>query len=416
MANRDLDERTPVRVLVIAHNRPRIEQLPDDDRGRIVIRLAGRTGDVEDLIDSFDPDVALVDTTFPDHEGYSVIERVIVHAPKVPVLALTTSPAPHDQVSLATRAGAAGYLETDADPAEILAAVESVQEGGTWFPSEDLRRILSAAADELDTTSAERRARLSGVVFALVPLAGLIAAMETRLWRSYMGRIGVRPVDLAVDPASRVIDVLSTLLYFVGIFGPLLLVGSWLDMLEESQWNRGVLARILRHRGRAHLMVSVVWLAIAAVMATGPDLALTVVVGPIITLSIMASAVGARDELPRGLRIEGVNAAAAVAGSIAFVLLFVGLLAWEVLVVGPDLRTDGEHGFIATKVLGVNAIPVQAYDLDSGGVSEVLYLGGNADLYVLVDVCDDNRVDYVSVGRHRLVIIESITCPADASG
>ena len=56
---------------------------------------------------------------------------------------------------------------------------------------------------------------------------------------------------------------------------------------------------------------------------------------------------------------------------------------------------------------------MQAYDVDNGGPPRaVLYLGGNADLYVLVDPCNDDEVEFVSVGSQRLVVIEEITCAA----
>ena len=42
-------------------------------------------------------------------------------------------------------------------------------------------------------------------------------------------------------------------------------------------------------------------------------------------------------------------------------------------------------------------------------------LGGNADLYVLVYPCDNDAVEYVSVGAHRLEVIDEVTCPPDAS-
>jgi hypothetical protein len=31
---------------------------------------------------------------------------------------------------------------------------------------------------------------------------------------------------------------------------------------------------------------------------------------------------------------------------------------------------------------------------------------------VLVDPCDDNNVEYVSVGRHRLEVIDEVICDA----
>ena len=96
-------------------------------------------------------------------------------------------------------------------------------------------------------------------------------------------------------------------------------------------------------------------------------------------------------------------------------LAFLLVLAYEVFIVGPDLRIDGEHGFLTPRVLGINAQPVSAVNVDTGEAADLLYLGGNADLYVLVDPCDEGRVDMVSVGSHRLVVIDEITCPA-ASG
>ena len=38
------------------------------------------------------------------------------------------------------------------------------------------------------------------------------------------------------------------------------------------------------------------------------------------------------------------------------------------------------------------------------------YLGGNADLYVMVDPCADDDVTYVSVGSTRLRVIDEVTC------
>ncbi len=52
-----------------------------------------------------------------------------------------------------------------------------------------------------------------------------------------------------------------------------------------------------------------------------------------------------------------------------------------------------------------------AFDVDGAREPrEILYLGGNADLYVLVDPCDDDTVEYVSVGSTRLVVIDEVTC------
>lgn len=217
------------------------------------------------------------------------------------------------------------------------------------------------------------------------------------------------------NPASRVIDVIFTLLYVLGVVGPLLLIGTWLNMLEESRFNRGLISKILDKRGATHLVLSCLWLVLAGMIAIGPDIALKMVLGPAIAASILAWIVGASEELPRFMRIEGVSGRSVIAGSLVVTAAFIGLLGYEVLVGGPDLRTDGVHGYLAPRILGVTAQPVRAVNLNTDEVNEVLYLGGNADLYVLVYVCDDNAVKYLSVSTQRLEVIDEITCPSSAS-
>lgn len=93
-----------------------------------------------------------------------------------------------------------------------------------------------------------------------------------------------------------------------------------------------------------------------------------------------------------------------------FVFLFV--IGTEVWIMGPDLRTDGLHGFLAPEALGFSARPVTLYDLD-GNLEPLgaLYLGGNADLYVLYDPCAET-VRLVPVGSSRVELVSEVTCPA----
>ena len=405
----------PRRILVVAHRGFQRTDLPELVRDQFTLRLINRTEDLEEALESYGPDGILIETSFPDGDSYTAIERTRVFAPSIGILAVTPSPPPPDQVALASRAGADGFIADEAPPETLADAIESVSSGASWYPPGETRRVLGSAADELDTTSAERRSRLSGLILAMVPVLSLIAAIQTGFWRQYMGQIGVRPVDLAVDPSSRVIDVVAALLLALGVFGPLLMVGNWLDMLTESRVDARLSAFVERHRVIVHLVISLAWLVLAALAAVGPHLILVAVIGPLVAISIMAKAVGASDEIPRAIRIEGISIPVAVLASLLFSLLFIGVLSYEVFFVGPDLRTDGEHGYIAPKVLGVNAVPVEAHNIDTGEVSEVLYLGGNADLYVLVDVCDGDRVDYVSVGTRKLVVIDEVTCPDAAA-
>lgn len=396
---------------MVTHSDVRREALPAAVTDRYSVRLIGDVQYLDEAIDSFQPDVVAIKTDLPDRDGFTAMKQVRVYSPKTGVLALTPGAPAHAQVALATRAGADGFVDSDAGDEVFIAAVDALLEGGTWFPPDATRSVISASADDLDTTSEEQRSRLSGMVFALVPLTGIVASMQVGLWRRYMGQIGVRPTDLDVDATTRVIDVIVAMLLVVGVFGPLLFIGTWLDMLRESKLNRGILGDFLRHRKVAYVTVSILWLILAAGVAVGPDLVLILIVGPIVTIAIIAKAVGASEELPRIIRIESISLPGAIVGALLMSLLFVGELAYEVQIVGPDLRVDGEHGYIAPRVLGVNAIPVQATTIETGEVADLLYLGGNGDLYLLVDVCDNDRVDYVSVSTQRLVVIDEVICP-----
>ena len=403
---------TPMRsrLLVVAARPFQLSDLGTEVAAIYEMELVRRPDDLDRVVGEFAPHVAVVDTSLRDGEGFSVIEQLESNELGVEILALTPDPPPHDHVALAARAGAGGFVDVDAPAEEFAEAIAAVRRGDSWYPPAETREILAAVADDLDTTTAERRSRLTGIVLALIPLTGLVAALQAGLWRRYLGSIGVRPIDLAVDPATRVVDAVAAILLVAAIVGPLLFVRNWLDMLGQSNLSQRANAWLQTHRRAAQIVLSVAWLAIAGAMAIGPDVGLVVFVGPLVVLAIIAKALGVNDELPRVLRIEGVSARVAVGGSVLTLVLFFGVLAYETLVVGPDLRATGVHGLIAPRVLGISAQPVEASNVDTGVTRQVLYLGGNADLYVLVDPCNDNQVDMVSVGSHRLVVIDEVAC------
>ena len=89
------------------------------------------------------------------------------------------------------------------------------------------------------------------------------------------------------------------------------------------------------------------------------------------------------------------------------------VLSAEVFLLGPDLRKTGLHGFLAPKVLDLSARPVMIYDLDEKHKPlGALYLGGNADLYVLYDPCK-KTVRFVPVCASRVEFIKEVKCPSD---
>jgi CheY-like chemotaxis protein len=322
-------------------------------------RLIRRSSALEVAIDEVDPNVVLVDTNYPGLRGFDAITELLVRAPDTRVLALTPDPPPHADVARAARAGAIGFIDVNAEPAEFAEAIRTVAGGDHWMPSDVTRAVLADTADDLDVTSAERRSRLTGILIAFIPLAGLIAALLSLLWRRYLAQIGIRPVDLAIDPASRVIDALFTLRLVIALFGPLVFVSTWLDLIRQSRLSRGPIAELLRHPHLAWLLTAIVVLAVSLFFATGTGIFAVLVIGPIVTLALLA--------------------------------------------VFSLRRCSGSARSRCRPTTPTPAAPPPR---------AVLYLGGNADLYVLVDPCNDDEVEFVSVGSQRLVVIDEVTCAA----
>ena len=136
------------------------------------------------------------------------------------------------------------------------------------------------------------------------------------------------------------------------------------------------------------------------------DLVLMIFVGPVVAVAPLARILDLDDELPSVLRVTRLDPRRAFVGGLVSVGVFMTVLSTEAMVLGPDFETDGAHGFLAPRVLGFKAQPMLAFAVDGDRAPrEVLYVGGNADLYVLVYPCDD-EVKYVSVGSTGLVVID----------
>jgi hypothetical protein len=127
---------------------------------------------------------------------------------------------------------------------------------------------------------------------------------------------------------------------------------------------------------------------------------------------LLATVLGTGDLLPEFLKFpkERFRHAPVTIGVIA--LIFIAILEFEIFIRGPDLRTDGLHGYIAPKMLGLSARPALIHDLDEKNKPlQALYLGGNADLYVLYDPCD-KVVRLIPVGSSRVKMIKEVQCPS----
>jgi DNA-binding NarL/FixJ family response regulator len=77
------------------------------------------------------PDVMLVDLRMPRLDGAQVVERIRGEFPDAVLVVLTTYDT-DDDIDRALLAGAKGYLLKDVTPADLIACVRTVHQGGTW--------------------------------------------------------------------------------------------------------------------------------------------------------------------------------------------------------------------------------------------------------------------------------------------
>jgi DNA-binding NarL/FixJ family response regulator len=111
-------------AVVRAGYRRFLEQEPDFE----VIAEAGSGEEAYLLLQSRTPDVVILDLSMPGEGGLSVLRRLKLRWPLIPVLVFSM----HDHGAFAvqaTRAGASGYITKSSDPELMVSAVRSVLSG-----------------------------------------------------------------------------------------------------------------------------------------------------------------------------------------------------------------------------------------------------------------------------------------------
>ena len=420
----------PIRVLIVDADPGARTDFQDYLAGIEGIEIVGVARNKKTAIEAAETTTAqvmLVDVMLTGYRSMDVISHVATTRPDIHILAVTAGDPPYDRVILAMKAGALGYVTNADTPLEVMAAIISVNQGDAWLPVEATAEVLRDTAPELTVTVTERRDRLVQMLLGILPLTGLIAAFTALLWRKYWGDVGIRVADLGVDSSSRMIDVVVFFLTLVGLFGPLIFVEVWINAI--SRWlkeNPGLYALVERGReirfahfpvGKMLLSHKAAWLGLSLItvlltvlLYELAPLILILVVGVGTSILLLGHYIGLGEELPELLRVSPDSWRRVIVIMVILMMLFLVLLSAEVLLQGPDLRTDGVHGVLAPKALGFSARPARLHDLDGNFEPiEVLYIGGNADLYVLYDPCEE-RTRLVPVGSSRVEMIDEVTC------
>ncbi len=90
-------------------------------------------------------DVVMLDISMPDKDGLDTLKDIRFQAPELPVLIFTVYP--EEQYAMRVlKSGAAGYINKECEPEEIIKAIRKVAEGRKYI-SPELAEILANSID-----------------------------------------------------------------------------------------------------------------------------------------------------------------------------------------------------------------------------------------------------------------------------
>lgn len=113
------------------------------------------------LQDHPEVELVLLDLTMPGARGFSSLLHVRGEYPEVPVVIISSNDHPR-VIRRAQQFGAAGFIPKSAPAEDIGAAIESVLEGGSWFPP------MAAEQSVADAELAARLAQLTPQQFRVL--------------------------------------------------------------------------------------------------------------------------------------------------------------------------------------------------------------------------------------------------------
>jgi DNA-binding NarL/FixJ family response regulator len=123
--------------------------------------VAGEAGDgpaAISLAESLRPDIVLLDLKLPGMDGVAVLRPLRAAGLRVLVLTSATEPS---AAAAAVRAGAAGVVYKDIDPAALVRAIRSVHDGNVLLAPEAVGSLIRGS--RADTLTAREREVLAGI-------------------------------------------------------------------------------------------------------------------------------------------------------------------------------------------------------------------------------------------------------------
>lgn len=115
-------------------------QLINQDPGLTVCGMAGDERSGLELLDKEKPDLAIIDLSLTDGDGMGLIKTIVVRLPKIKILVISA----HDENLFAHRvlaAGAAGYINKQNAPENLLEGIHKILDGGVFFSDAVTQRL-----------------------------------------------------------------------------------------------------------------------------------------------------------------------------------------------------------------------------------------------------------------------------------
>jgi DNA-binding NarL/FixJ family response regulator len=100
------------------------------------------------------PDILLVDIGLQDMNGLELTQLIRQRCPAIKILILSMYDN-QEYVATSIRAGASGYVLKNAPSREIVAAIEAIATGGTFYSAEVTLKLVSKKTEENELTPRE---------------------------------------------------------------------------------------------------------------------------------------------------------------------------------------------------------------------------------------------------------------------
>lgn len=128
-------ESTPIRILLVDDHPLVLEGISARLEGEAGIQVIGQASNGQEALDlssALKPDVVLMDISMPVMNGLEAAEHFHNEQPNVRVLILSMHEN-REYIVKMIQSGAAGYVLKDVSSDELLRAIQTVNQGGTYF-------------------------------------------------------------------------------------------------------------------------------------------------------------------------------------------------------------------------------------------------------------------------------------------